>query len=528
MIFKKKKEYIEVNQKQKEEYFDFDQISSYYQWKVKEPSFQNINDHTWADLDMEEVFMLLDRTHSSPGQQYLYYLVRSISKSDRASKIERTITQLNEEENHTVGLIKALKKINTRGSYFLHRLFSKENLKKPRRFWVVHLLFFLTVGSTLIVYFFPPLILLLVCLLTVNFIIHFFNKANLMMYSNAISQLYHFNVACNQLTYLYGMRNDFSKAQSTMNRLSKKSSLLREKVSSQSELSQVADFFIEILKASLLIEPLMLYHITNEIERNKRKVEILFEYVGFVDSCLSIRALRATSNVTIPNTTTNRKLIATDCYHPLIGKPVVNSIHIEEDKSVLVSGSNMSGKTTFIRTLGVNALLGQTINTVFAAKWIFPKAKIFSAIRISDDLLNDESFYQKEVQVIKEMIETSTMKEIHLFLIDELYKGTNSIERIGAGVAALSYLAANNNLVCASTHDLELTEFLKDEYTNYHFTEQVNEDSIEFDYKLYQGKLQNTNAIRILEANSYPREITEKARKIANQLSAKKIEQSVS
>ncbi len=117
------------------------------------------------------------------------------------------------------------------------------------------------------------------------------------------------------------------------------------------------------------------------------------------------------------------------------------------------------------------------------------------------------------------MIEESTSEEIHLFLIDELYKGTNSIERIGAGVATLSYLAQNNNLVCASTHDLELNEFLKGEYANYHFTEQVNDASIKFDYRLHHGKLQNTNAIRILEVNQYPTEITEKARGIAARLS---------
>ncbi|MEO9871922.1 MutS-related protein [Ekhidna sp.] len=525
MIFGKKKEKsIGIHQSQKEEYFDFDRIESFYRWKYNAPSFQNINDHTWADLDMNEVFMYLDRTHSRLGQQYLYYLLRSISSSDRIEKIEQTISKLNQEKENTSKLIDSLRKLNTRGSYFLISLFSKETLKKPRWFLLVYFLFFVTISAILSSFFYPQIILVLLCCLVTNFVIHYWNKAKLLEHSNAISQLYHFDKACSQLSYFdsgSGKGKSFLSAQRALKRLTRKSSLLRDNSSSQNELSILADSIVEILKASFLIEPIMLYHITQEIEKRKNEIELLFESIGFIDACISIEALRITSDHTIPKTTGERILKATQCFHPLIDNPVANSIDITFDKCILISGSNMSGKTTFIRTLGVNALLGQTINTVFAAEWTFPKAKIFSAIRISDNLLNDESFYQKEVKVIQEMIEESTSKEMNLFLIDELYKGTNSIERIGAGVAVLSYLHSKNNIVCASTHDLELADFLTEFYTNYHFTEQVNNASIKFDYKLNEGKLQNTNAIRILETNGYPKEVTDQARRIVTTLSKK-------
>ncbi len=175
------------------------------------------------------------------------------------------------------------------------------------------------------------------------------------MYSNAISQLYNFNKVSSRLSFIYGEKEDYKQAKRAMSILSKKSSLLREKQASNNELSTIADSLVEILKASFLIEPLMLYHVTGKINQNKKSIAVLFEYVGFIDACISISTLRKNSNVSIPKTTKERILKTKDCYHPLINNPVVNTIEIDETNSILISGSNMSGKTTFIRTLGVNA-----------------------------------------------------------------------------------------------------------------------------------------------------------------------------
>ena len=90
-------------------------------------------------------------------------------------------------------------------------------------------------------------------------------------------------------------------------------------------------------------------------------------------------------------------------YHPLLENWVPNSIKLCE-KSALLTGSNMSGKTTFIRTLGINAILGQTINTCFAREFTMPRLRVHSAIRIADDLMSDKSYYFEEVRVVKEML----------------------------------------------------------------------------------------------------------------------------
>ena len=132
--------------------------------------------------------------------------------------------------------------------------------------------------------------------------------------------------------------------------------------------------------------------------------------------------------------------------------------------------------------------------------------------------MNDKSYYFEEVLTIKEMIEMSGDGKPNLFLLDEIYKGTNTIERISAGKAVLSFLTHADNIVFVSTHDIELAELLKDEYELYHFSEKVDQKTVDFDYKLKDGKLKNRNAIRILQINDYPEQIIQEAIALSKEL----------
>ena len=105
-----------------------------------------------------------------------------------------------------------------------------------------------------------------------------------------------------------------------------------------------------------------------------------------------------------------------------------------------------------------------------------------------------------------------------LFLLDELFKGTNTIERIAAGKAVLSYLCKNGNIVFVSTHDIELTGLLGRDYELFHFTEIVVDGAVHFDYTLKNGELKTRNAIKILEINGYPEDLVKEAREISNQI----------
>jgi DNA mismatch repair ATPase MutS len=103
-------------------------------------------------------------------------------------------------------------------------------------------------------------------------------------------------------------------------------------------------------------------------------------------------------------------------------------------------------------------------------------------------------------------------------LLDELFKGTNSVERIAIGKSVLSYLTRGNSLVLVSTHDRELTDYLTETFDLYHFTEVIEQNQIHFDYRIKPGKLTTTNAIRIIELNHYPPRVVEEALRVAGLL----------
>jgi DNA mismatch repair ATPase MutS len=116
------------------------------------------------------------------------------------------------------------------------------------------------------------------------------------------------------------------------------------------------------------------------------------------------------------------------------------------------------------------------------------------------------------------LIEASEKDHQNLFVLDEVFKGTNTVERIASAKAILSYLNKNNNIVVVATHDIELAEMLAREYDLYHFTETVESNQLYFDHKLKVGQLKTRNAIKLLELSDYPSEIIEEAKRISERL----------
>ena len=263
------------------------------------------------------------------------------------------------------------------------------------------------------------------------------------------------------------------------------------------------------------IEYLVFYSFLDALKREKESIESMFLRIGEIDVAISTASLKSGDlKICTPSFSPSNKLEVSAIYHPLIKNCIVNNVNLL-DKSMLLTGSNMSGKSTFIRTVALNSILAQTLHICFATSYTAPFYKVYSSIRISDDLLEDTSYYLQEVLAIKELIDVSKDKNPCLFVLDEIFKGTNTVERISGGKAILSYLNNKNNTVLVSTHDIELTELLKNEdYKLYHFSEEIENNNLFFDHKIKEGKLTTRNAIQILNLYKYPPEIIKDAQEV--------------
>ncbi len=196
---------------------------------------------------------------------------------------------------------------------------------------------------------------------------------------------------------------------------------------------------------------------------------------------------------------------ATDLGHPLIkpGENVTNSISIKpNERLLLITGSNMSGKTTFLRTLGTNVVLAQCGAPVYATSFTFMPMHILSSIRISDSLHEHTSYFMAELKRLQEIIFTVATGEQCLILIDEILRGTNSEDKFHGSAAFIKKLIQFNSLTLFATHDLALSN-LENEHpnqiTNYCFESIIENDTLSFDYRILKGIAQNKNATFLMK-----------------------------
>jgi len=499
-----------------DDFFNFYNISRYYENNShRDEAYHLISDSTKDDLDLEELFKFLDRTSSKIGQQYLYYKLRTIGKVDELKYFGELCDLFLENDSLRLESQWYLSVLNTEDSYDLELLINDEPLKKPTYFKFIYASSIASLICLLLSFVNPLFSLVLLPLFCVNSIFHYKNKDNINYYINGVSQLTKALNVSKRLLYFKELKNHF-KDISFINRVQDiqlKTEFIRFEKGLSNEYAFLFWFPIELIKIQFNLELLVFYSFIEDITKEKQHIDALYQFIGTVDTAISTASVRSGELLTCkPVFVSEKKMSVTQIVHPLVENCIENDLNLK-GQSLLLTGSNMSGKSTFIRTISLNSIIAQSLNFCFAKSYQAPFLKIHSSIRISDDLSEETSYYLQEVLTIKKLIEASKSSDPCLFVLDEIFKGTNTIERIAAGKAILSYLNKTNHTVMASTHDIELTELLvEDNYKLHHFSEHIDNETLFFDHKLKEGKLKTRNAIKVLELYDYPKTIIEEAR----------------
>ena len=193
----------------------------------------------------------------------------------------------------------------------------------------------------------------------------------------------------------------------------------------------------------------------------------------------------------------------------------VNTTVRKGDVNAII-GPSGCGKSTFLRTIAVNAVLSQTIFTSVSKNYQAPYFRIYSSMSLKDDLGGKNSYYIVEIKALKRILTAAEQTGCPgLCFVDEGLRGTNTVERIAASSEILKYLKDKNVLCFAATHDIELTAILSGCYDNYHFQEEVTDDEVIFDFKLYTGPATTRNAIKLLKTIGYDSTIINAAERSA-------------
>lgn len=474
-----------------------------------ENSYQ-LDDSTWNDLDMNEIFKLLNRTITPTGAQYLYYLMRqpvfSRETLERREKLFNKFSKNQELREKIQLFLLPLKEKNAKYlPYSLWKLLPEKPVYANVLPFFSFLAFLVLLLSGLKVIHFGLIIVVFV----INLFIRLFIKKRIQVF---IYSLQYLGVLINVANGISTIKSEGLK--DVQNHLIEKlheTKSIADKIFSLQFKDDAG--LIEYLNIYFLLDIAGFYTALNKIKKHLDDLRDIYRTVGYLDALISISSFRQEyQNFCFPSFSEDKNIFRVEkIYHPLLQKPVPNTFQFAS-KDILITGSNMAGKTTFLKTFGVNSILAQTIHTCMAKKYEAPILKVISSISRSDNLLDGKSYYLAEVESILELVKASELTNVHLFLIDEIFRGTNSVERSAASIEVLEYLANKKDFVFVATHDLQLSEVLQTEYDNYHFREQVNDDGLFFDYQLFDGISTTKNAIALLDFAGYPKKITSGAR----------------
>lgn len=469
-----------------------------------------VDDKTWHDLDFNSIFQMLDSTVSSIGQQFLYKRLRVFNEAVEDLKREHKVAKVMQQNSRLREELQLCLRHMGFGdaSPVTKLLFSNGSLTSlPKAKVLGWTAISLTLLALIVIVPSPIWILLLVI---INFVVsrYFENKTDQATYT---------------MSYIYKM---VCVADRIVNiKITEDLSAIRELQKSKKEIKQVKKLMQLVSFSqnsdSLLVSNLMylinllfpydwlVYHFSVEFILGRLEVlRTCYQSIGEIDSSIAIGSyIERNTRLCNPEVTDCDTMEFENAYHPLVENCNPNSV-VLRGNSALITGSNMAGKTTFIKTIGVNFILSRTLWLCHADTARIPKFDIYTSIKTSDSLVNGKSFYFSELERIKLFLNRSSSRRC-LLIIDEIFRGTNTIERI-AGAAAVIDELAESNIVIVTTHDRELATILKTKIDMYYFEETGNYKS-PFDYKLRAGVCKSRNALKLMEGLGYPKHVIRRA-----------------
>ncbi len=500
----------------------FERIDSYFR---KHPCEDQIDDITWNDLNLDDIFKRMNHTLSSTGEEYLYYTLRTLKKDPEQLEDQERMAEFfdaNPDERVKVQLL--MMRLGTMGNYSLYNYLDYLDVLGRRsngRLLLVDAMFVLGAGVCFVSM--PMGLLGLAVLLCYNIVTYYKEKSEIDPYLTSLRYVMRLLDVCDRLLKLPLPACDrqkelVQKHKKGLDKMKRGSVwvLSGNSAGTGNPLEIIADY----LNMAFHIDILLFNRMISQLRLHLDDVDMLVTQLGQIETAVCIGAYRRSqyngwckpvlrsSRSFGENGGVGAELALKNAYHPLLSEPVKNSVRAR--RGVLLTGSNASGKSTFLKTVALNAIMAQTVNTCTAEAYEGDCFHVYSSMALRDDIAGGESYYIVEIRSLKRILDCIGNEPIICF-VDEVLRGTNTVERIAASTQILKSLCRKDVICFAASHDIELTELLKAYYDNYHFEEEIRDGDIIFPYTLLEGKATTRNAIRLLGMMGYDQTIIELA-----------------
>ena len=471
-----------------------------------------VDDRTWGDLEMDQVFSRLNR-HSTPfGAQYLYAMLRQCRPEipERNQKIRdllsadpRLVRELQEALRPGVG----------KESAEVARLLLGPEPILPSQYRLFYLASALTLVCPLGLFLTPWFLPACLFLWVLCIVLHCVFRDRLLSHTPQLSGLASLLDCVPKLAKALDQTGlpeagELVKVAPVCRNVKKHLARTFLKQGAGNDLALMA---VEYLNVLCLFELSSVCRALVAVNQARPELLQAFKLVGRLDAWQGLtRAISEFPVICTPEASADRGFSLVDVYHPLLKAPITNSI-ATDGKSLLFTGTNMAGKTTFIKTLALNALLAQTLGFCLARKAVLPCVRLRTLLQREESVESGQSYFYFEATQLLRIADQTPGKPVW-FVLDELFRGTNALERVAASAAVLTHLA-RRGLVMVTTHDHQLIRLLESQFNAYYFSEVVDADGARFDYRLKEGPCPTRNAIQLLELAGYPKEVVQLARK---------------
>lgn len=490
---------------------EFKSIETYYRYKLANTDETNIIDSiTWDDLDLNLLFKRINSCLTSVGEEYLYDTLHNVQKEeDILLKREDLITYLKDNPDDRLKLQMNLAKAGKHNYNGIVSFIFNAEAKSLKNSFIYNILTLIPVTCIFIAFFNTQVeILSFILAAILNGFIYYGTKAKIERELSAIKYFSSLLQCTNKIlkSKEYESLPFFNELRESFNLFKP----LRTKLADimQKDFSDMA-VFAEYLKIIFLIDIRKYNKAIRMILKYSEDFHNLYKSISEIDMAICLLSFRESlPYYCLPIFHKENFIFFEDFYHPLLSDPVPNSGKISNNS--IITGSNASGKSTFIKALAINGILSQTIHTCTARKFNLRFSLIITSMAVRDNISEGDSYFIKEIKSLKRILDKVQDTPCTCF-VDEILKGTNTIERIAASAAVLKYLHGVDCLCITASHDIELTNILNEEYDNYHFREHITDDGIHFDYKLKEGPSQTRNAIKLLHYMNFDNQIVESA-----------------
>ncbi len=485
-------------------------LSSYWDSFGRKQAAWPVDDITWNDLDMDEVFDRIDACQSNVGSGWLHAALRTPLPPEQLVRREQLLSLWDENPELRLKMQMLLARLGKRPGADLPHLLAHPEVYQLSSPWKYPVCAALPWVSLLVLPFSPQLGgTCLLASLVLNGVLY------LQAQKQLDTRLTTFGYLLQALHCGKKAAALLDQAQPDLARQLRQAAAAGKKLGSSPLLAggTGSDAFSQLLGVLTLLPVLQYCRSVGRLEKLRPQLLALYELLGELDGTIALCSFRRSLPLWCrPEFRDEPGLEAQGLAHPLLADPVRSDARIEG--CWLLTGSNASGKSTFLRSVAINCILAQTIHTCTAQRLALAPGAVVSSMAVRDDVTGGESYFVAEIRSLGRLVKLAGTLPLYCF-IDEILKGTNTQERIAASQAVLGYLARKGALCMAATHDLELVELAGDAYENHHFCETITENGVEFDYKLKDGPCRTRNALRLLEYYRFPDEILHSAWQMA-------------